>query len=547
MIRTRNLACAALLTGFLAATGSAQQALTTTRVASGLWRPVTATAPPGEYERVYIVEQNAARILVLRNGVVQPTPFLTVSGVQTSGNEQGLLGLAFHPDYQNNGKFYVNYTGTAGSGDTFVVEYTAASPDVANPTPGPTIISFNQPQSNHNGGHVAFGADGKLYIGTGDGGSANDSGSGHVAGGNAQSGANLLGKMLRLDVDIAAPYIPGDNPFVLNGSIRDEIWALGLRNPFRYSFDRETGDLYIGDVGQNAREEVNVETPGNGGLNYGWRCMEGFNCTGLSGCTCGVGLTDPIIDYTHAQGCSIAGGYVYRGCAIPTLQGTYFYGDFCSGTIWSLQYDTGTQTISNFTVRTAELAPGGGQSIDTISSFGEDGHGEIYICDFGPSFGSPGQGEVYKIVPGDGQDSGDFYCVGKTTSQGCIPFLTSIGSPSVTATSPFRVTGNDLVPNEAGFYIYGVNGRLNLNFHGGKLCVKSPVQRLLPPKVATDLMNPPCDGQILTNFNNRIQNGSDPVLTAGQRVYMQLRQRDPLDPTGFGDNLTDAVDFIICN
>ncbi len=547
MIRTPHLALAAALTGVLAATAPAQQALTTVRVASGLYRPVTATSPPGEYERIYIVEQNSARILVMNNGVINPTPFLSVSGVQGGGNEQGLLGLAFHPDYQNNGKFYVNYTGTLGSGDTFVVEYTAASPDVANPTPGPTIITFNQPQSNHNGGHLAFGPDGKLYIGTGDGGASNDQGTGHVAGGNAQFGGNLLGKMLRLDVDIAAPYIPADNPFILDGTVRDEIWSLGLRNPWRYSFDRETGDLYIADVGQNQREEVNFEPAGAGGRNYGWRCMEGFNCTGLSGCTCGIGLTDPIIDYSHGLGCSISGGYVYRGCAIPTLLGTYFYADFCSGRIWSLEYDSTSGTVMNATDRTAELAPGGGLAINTVSGFGEDGNGEIYILDFGPSFGAPGQGEIYKIVPGDGQDAGAFYCAGKTTSQGCVPFLTAQGVPSVTSTVPFRVTSNDLVLGEAGFYIYGINGRSNLNFHGGKLCVKSPFQRLLPAKLATDAMTPPCSGRILTNFNNRIQNGSDPLLTAGQRVYMQLRQRDPSEPAGFGDNLTDGIDFIICN
>ncbi len=542
----RNSAVSALVLGaLLASTGSAQQPLTTVRIASGLTRPVTCTQPDGELERLYVVEQNAARIRIVRNGVLQATPFLNVPGVQAGGNEQGLLGLAFHPDYQNNGKFYVNYTGTSGSGDTFVVEFTATSPDVGDPATATTLISYDQPQTNHNGGGIAFGPDGKLYIGSGDGGNFNDQGTGHVTGGNAQSGANLLGKMLRLDVDIAFPHIPADNPFVLDTSVRDEIWSLGLRNPWRFSFDRETGDLYIGDVGQDAREEVTFEAAGAGGQNHGWRCMEGFNCTGLSGCTCNdMALTLPIHDYGHNLGCSITGGHVYRGCDIPDLRGTYFFGDFCSGRIWSFEYEVATGTVQDFTVRTVELAPGGGMAIDTIASFGEDYNGEMYICDFGPSFGAPGQGEVYKIVPASG-GAGVTYCTGKFNSLFCVPFVTTSGSASATSTVPYVITGNDILQDEFGYLLYSHSGRSNLNFHGGKLCVKAPIVRLLPPKSSGSSGTGFCPGVLNTNFNKRIQSGVDPSLTAGAKVNAQYIYRDPGD--AFNDGLTDGVEFLICN
>ncbi len=532
-----------VLIALLAAESSAQQPLTTVRVASGLTRPVSCTAPAGDLERLYVIEQNGARIRIIKNGVLQATPFMTVPGVAAGGNEQGLLGLAFHPDFQQNGKFYLNYTGTAGAGDTFIVEYTATSPDVGDPGSAVTLLTYNQPQTNHNGGGIAFGADGKLYIGSGDGGNANDTGAGHVAGGNAQSGANLLGKMLRLDVDIAAPYIPADNPFVGNGSIRDEIWSLGLRNPWRFSFDRATGDMYIGDVGQNAREEVDFEAAGNGGLNYGWRCMEGFNCTGLSGCTCNMNVVLPVHDYAHNLGCSITGGYVYRGCDIPDLDGTYFFGDFCSGRIWSFEYDAGTGTVLDFTNRTVELQPGGGMAINTISSFGEDANGEIYICDFGPSFGGAGDGEIYKIVPAGGV--GIKYCNGKFNSLFCLPFLTTSGSASATSTAPYIVTGNDILQDEFGFLLYSFTGRSNLSFHGGTLCIKAPIKRLLPPKSSGSPGTGFCPGELSTNFNKRIQSGADPSLTVGARVNAQYIYRDPAD--AFGDGLTDGVEFLICD
>lgn len=379
------------------------QNLTSVRVASGLTRPLFVTHAPNDYDRVFIVEQPGV-IRILANGVLQATPFLDISGqVDDASNEQGLLGLAFDPDYANNGYFYVNYTYDPGPGldVTRVSRFQVSSnPDVANPSSETILLQFEQPFSNHNGGWIGFSPlDGYLYIATGDGGSGCDPTE------RAQNINLLLGKMLRIDVngddfpaDPNANYaIPPDNPFVgVAGA--DEIFLYGLRNPFRDSFDSATGDLYIGDVGQLELEEIDFfgagDTPG---VNYGWDCKEGTACSSISGCTtvgcdCSdTSLVDPIYEYPHTLGCSITGGYVYRGCAIPALDGTYFFADFCSASIWSFRYDG--VSVTNFTNRTSELAPGGGLAINSITSFGEDAFGELYICDRG--------GEVFKIVSAD--------------------------------------------------------------------------------------------------------------------------------------------------
>ena len=415
-----TVACANLLACVPAQADSGEQQATggvvplaTTRVASGLIFPVFATHAPDDFSRLFILEKRGViRILNLDTGVLNATPFLNIDSIVLGGtdlqDERGLLGLAFHPKYAENGFFYVNYTGNSGSGDTFVRRYTvSANPDIADSASGTTVMSFNQPQGNHNGGWIGFGpVDKLLYIATGDGGNFCDTGTGHTSTtGNAQDITNnLLGKMLRIDVDGGSPFaIPPGNPFVgVTGD--DEIWAYGLRNPWRPSFDRETGDLYIADVGQGVWEEVNYQSAAsNGGENYGWRCMEGNHCSSVSGCsttgcTCfSNALTDPIFEYSHSQGCSVSGGYVYRGCAIPSLQGTYFLADFgCNGPspIWSFKVVGGS--MMDLTVRTAELNPSiEGLTVNQISSFGEDALGEIYIVDQG----SGNSGQVFKIVP----------------------------------------------------------------------------------------------------------------------------------------------------
>ena len=406
---SRALFLSSTLISSTAVAGGLETPLTTIRVASGLSRPVFVTAAEGDFDRAFIVEQRTGttgriRILNLPSNTLNATAYLSISPVAT-GNEQGFLGLALHPDFLNNGYFWVNYNNAAGT--TIIARYQANAPfatsTTANAASATTVLSISQPFTNHNGGWIGFGPDGYLYIATGDGGSANDPGN------RAQdTTAQLLGKLLRLDVDGAddipgnddddgvigmtlAPYTnPPDNPFVgVSGD--DELWAYGLRNPWRCSFDRMTGDLYIGDVGQNAWEEIDFQPASDpGGRNYGWRCMEGLTCTGLTGCVCnGPTLTKPVHVYSHGEGCSVTGGVVYRG-AIPDLQGTYFFSDFCSSTLWTFRLVGGA--VTEFMDRTTELAPGGGLSISGVSSFGEDAAGEAYICDLNG-------GEVFKIVP----------------------------------------------------------------------------------------------------------------------------------------------------
>lgn len=390
------------------------------RVATGLIRPVFGTSPPGDLERLFIVEQRGViRIFDLTTGTLMPGQFLNidplVSGGSSGGDETGFLGLAFHPNYDVNGYFYCYYY--ASGSQTRVRRYTvSADPNVADSSSGVDIISFSQPFSNHNGGTIAFSpVDGYLYVGLGDGGSANDPFN------NAQNDSTLLGKMIRIDVDGGTPYaIPPDNPFVGVGGVLPEIWSKGLRNPYRWSFDRDTGDLWIGDVGQGSREEVDFEPAQEGGRNYGWRCREGTQCTGLSGCTCtSPTLTDPVHDYSHIPNhCSVIGGYVYRGCAIPDLEGVYFFADYCSNQIWSGRLNGAGTDLVEFTTRTSQLTPPPGQgAISQISGFGEDNYGEIYIFDLA--------GEMFKIVPTDldSQDcNGNFIvdsCETGTVSMDC--------------------------------------------------------------------------------------------------------------------------------
>jgi glucose/arabinose dehydrogenase len=335
-------------------------------VVNGLERPVAVRAAGDGSGRLFIVEQ-PGRIRIVDRGILLSTPFLDITNrVRDSSNEQGLLGLAFHPDYASNGRFFVNYTDL--SGDTVVAEYSRSdgNPDLSNPMSEAIIITIQQPNANHNGGDLAFGPDGFLWIATGDGGNGGD------PQGNGQNPETLLGKLLRVDVDSGSTYtIPLDNPFVNDPMARDEIWALGLRNPWRFSFDRLTGDLYIGDVGQGSWEEIDFEARTNpGGRNYGWNTMEGSHCFGSSPCST-EGLTLPAAEYSHALGCAVTGGYVYRGSRFPALRGLYLYGDFCSGTLWAMA----RSASGNWTA--AEV----GQTGASISSFGEDESGELYLTD----------------------------------------------------------------------------------------------------------------------------------------------------------------------
>lgn len=331
---------------------------------TGLDKPVGMVNAGDDTGRLFVLEQRG-KIRLIKDGELIPNPFLDIQEkVGSRGSEQGLLGIAFHPRYAENGFFFINYTDL--NGNTVIARFQVSeAPDIADPASEKILLRVVQPYENHNGGMLAFGPDNYLYLGLGDGGSGGDP---HD---NAQSLDTLLGKILRLDVDHGDPYaIPPDNPFESGGGL-PEIWAYGLRNPWRFSFDRLTNDLYIGDVGQSKWEEVDF-LPANspGGSNFGWNYREGFHrYRGTP--PPDLKLIDPVTEYDHSQGCSVTGGYVYRGSDLPDWQGIYLYGDYCSGNIWGLREtsDGSWQTKMLF------------QGIANITSFGEDQVGEVYVVD----------------------------------------------------------------------------------------------------------------------------------------------------------------------
>jgi glucose/arabinose dehydrogenase len=340
---------------------------------------VFATSPLGDTLRLFVVEQGGL-VRVLRRDTLLTTPFLDLRGKIDAGGEEGLLSLAFHPQYAANGRFYVYFT-NANSNIRIVRYRVSADSNVADSLSADTVLAVAHPgQTNHNGGQLAFGPDGFLYAGLGDGGGGGDPDR------NGQDRHALLGKLLRLNVDGASGYtIPLSNPFAGDTSAAPEIWALGLRNPWRFSFDRQNGNLYIADVGQGAWEEVSVQLGGSaGGVNYGWNVMEGTACYPPGTATCSeAGLTRPVLVYDHSQGCSITGGYVYRGTRVPVLAGQYLYADYCSHFVRSFVYSGGQAT--QLRDLTQYLDPQA-----NVSSFGQDQRGELYILTLG--------GSLYRIV-----------------------------------------------------------------------------------------------------------------------------------------------------
>jgi len=376
--------------------------ITLTSIATGLSQPLHITHAGDGSGRIFIVER-AGRIRILSGGTVLPAPFLDISAVvRDAGGEQGLLSLAFPPDYASKGYFYVYYTDdrAANRGNNVVSRFhVGADANIADPASEEILLTIpHLTYDNHNGGQLAFGPEGYLYIGTGDGGSGGDPGN------NAQNTLSLLGKILRIDVGDRphtpppalgafvlyiptvfkgnpAPYtIPGSNPFFDNPAYRGEVWALGLRNPWRFSFDRSTGDLYIGDVGQSSREEVNYQPAASpGGENCGWRCKEGSLNYNFSGNCPSLALVAPVAEYDHTLGCSITGGFVYRGPGNAAMQGIYFYSDYCSGRIWGMRRDGATWATSMLL-----------DSPYSVSTFGEDEAGNLY-------FASYGTGEIFQV------------------------------------------------------------------------------------------------------------------------------------------------------
>jgi glucose/arabinose dehydrogenase len=361
---------------------TAASAIVLTPVVTGLDAPDFVTSSHDRTGRLFIVEQTG-KIRVVKNGVLLPRPFLDLSNEISKGGEQGVLGLAFHPKFRTNGFFYVDFT--RANGDTVINRYRVSrtNRDVAVRSSARRIITIGQPFANHNGGMIAFGAGGFLYVGMGDGGSGGDPGN------RAQNVNSLLGKLLRINVNGSVGrrhyLIPASNPFV-GRSGRDEIWSRGLRNPWRFSFDKLTGDLWIGDVGQGRFEEIDrarvttARTSRGRGVNFGWRQLEGRHCFNpATGCN-RTGKMMPVVEYSHADGCAVTGGYVYRGKAVPALSGRYVFGDFCSGKIWAVPARA-RSPIKRTLLMDTNLS---------ISSFGEDGTGELYVVDRG--------GAIYKFA-----------------------------------------------------------------------------------------------------------------------------------------------------
>jgi glucose/arabinose dehydrogenase len=347
----------------LAAAASAQD-IRLVPVATGLDQPVALTNAGDS--RLFITLQPGL-VVVYDGARVLPTPFLDIRSLVSCCNERGLLSVAFHPRYAANGFFYVDYTRT--DGDIVVARYHLSSdPNVADPNSATILLTLEHSEfGNHNGGQLQFGPDGLLYIATGDGGAGGDPNN------RAQNVGDPLGKILRIDVDAAPPYIPPSNPFVNRAGARGEVWAYGLRNPWRFSFDRQTGDLWIGDVGQDRYEEVDLQPRASpGGENYGWRRMEGFHCYNPP-TNCGdPSFVAPILEYSHDDGsCAIVGGYRYRGLRMPAMAGAYFYGDYCTGKIWTATQSTAGAWTSALLVDTPM----------NISAFGEDVNGELYVVD----------------------------------------------------------------------------------------------------------------------------------------------------------------------
>jgi uncharacterized protein (TIGR03437 family) len=408
------------------------QEIQTVQVASGISAPTDIQNAGDGSGRLFFVQQDGI-VRLFRNGAVAAQPFLDIRSKTRAGGEQGLLGLAFPPGFAQKQRFYVNYTDLKG--DTVIAQYrVTASPDVADSASETVLLRIQQPFANHNGGQLRFGPDGYLYIGMGDGGSGGDPQN------NGQSLGTLLGKLLRIDVesDPGLIRIPPDNPFLNRAGARAEIWAYGLRNPWRFSFDRATGDLFIADVGQGAWEEVDFQPAASrGGENYGWNRMEGTHCY-QAGCST-QGLLLPVVEYSHSEGCSVTGGFVYRGTAWPGLRGVYLYGDYCSGRIWGLERQ-GTQWTNRLL-----LASG-----FTITTFGEDEAGELYVANVAsgtiyritgsraPRFSSAGVVNPASYAPGIVPGSfAAAFAMGVMDTAGILgadrlPLSTSLGGVSVT-------------------------------------------------------------------------------------------------------------------
>ncbi len=499
------------------------QSLRAVRVAKNITRPTDLKSPPGDTSRLFVVEGRLG-VRIIKDGVLLPTPFLDLSDDVADGS-QAIGSIAFHPDYATNGRFFVLYVDKRLV--AHVAEYhVSADPDIADPTSRAEILGpYQQTTLVHLWNQIQFGPDGMLYVAIGD-----DTWSDDPLPNYSQDLSNLLGKILRLDVDAAPPYIPADNPFVGKEGVREEIWMWGLRQPWRFSFDALTSDVFIADVGSTEHEELNyVSAASASGANFGWRCVEGTTCKDFSGCiSCEDSMfLAPIYEYDHSESrCAIIGGYVYRGEAMPWLHGTYFFADYCSGRIWTTKYDGNTMT--EFQDRTDDLAPYRGEGvIGLISSFGIDAQGEVYILD--------NQGEVFKIIEENCEVSN--YCHTSPNSAGEGATIGNVGSVSI-AEGDFALTVAGAIPKKFGMFFYGdhPDGAL---FGDGFRCVRRPIYRL-EPVIQLDGQGA---GSVIVDFQNPPQ--SQARILPGSTWYFQFWFRDPF----FGGshfNTTNGLSASFC-
>ena len=480
-------------------------------------------APDGDSGRLFSADKpGRIRILSVPGGQVLGT-FLDISPLVRDVGEGGLLGLAFHPDYASNGKFYVSYTTGVDQGDSILSEFrvSATDPDVADPA-SESIVWGPLPQfsAGHKAGDIEFGPDGMLYLALGDGDPA-----GGDAAGNAQNLADPRGKILRFDVDAPFPHVPADNPYVGQPGALELIWASGLRNPWRISIDPLNGDLYIGDVGQSGTEEINFAPGGVGGLNFGWNCREGSACFG--GCTdcANPAFTDPLHSYDNGnEGCAVMGGIIYRGSAIPSMVGHYVYADLCLNEIWTLREDSGSATDL---VLQQNIEPTSGQW-RTLAVWGRDGNGEMYAANH---FG----GEVFRIVDGcDG--SVQSYCQAAPNASGSGARLTHTGSLSLGA-NDFALEVDAAGAGRSGLFYYGTE-QVGVPFGDGFRCVGGATVRLAPSATT--------DGSGAAVRPVDFQHPRNAVIVPGTSWHFQFWYRDPGGPGGSGFNLSDALAVTFC-
>jgi glucose/arabinose dehydrogenase len=494
------LAGATLLQTSLLPTAAQAQAFDLVRVAQFITEPVAATAPPGDNDRLFVVGNNGY-VHLIKNGSLLFTPFLDITSILQKVGEGGLLGMAFHPDYANNGYFYLSYTTGGPNGDSVISRFSVSStnPDKADLESRVDIWGpLAQDQQIHRAGALHFGPDGMLYFSLGDGGPSGDTNN------NAQDIDDPRGSILRFDVDAPFPHVPADNPFAGATPGDDHIWAYGLRNPYRFGIDSLTGDLYIGDVGQSSWEEIDyLPATAQAPLNFGWRCMEGSQCTGKPGCGCAeASWTPPVHEYDHsaAGGCAVIGGTVYRGAAIPSMQGRYLFTDFCTAKLYSFVINNGQ--AADLIDHTPGLSPPDGSSLGFPGGFGTDAQGEVYVFDY---YGD----EVFKLVPVD-----PWTDLGQATA-GTLGAPTLTGNGALTPGNQVTVELNNALGNSIAALVIGFSAG-SQPFFGGTL-VPTPDSLILG--VGTG------NGTVTNTFNW-------PASFPHPELYLQYWVFDPAAPQG---------------